>query len=139
MKIGEKIGTYKVQPVHYIGNVAHHPMAATCTGRALHINDDGSFAPSEGKQTHLYRVDVPLVGRSGQQLPFTWQRWAKRVRQSLRIFSWGGARPGAGRPAIDNQPMLKKTISITPEQEQRLLTLGDGNLSAGLRKLLDVS
>ena len=47
----------------------------------------------------------------------------------------GGSRPGAGRPPSPN-PLRTLSVRLTPAQIDRLRELGDGNASAGIRRLL---
>jgi hypothetical protein len=48
----------------------------------------------------------------------------------------GGARPGSGRKPRFEQ-LLKKTVSLPPECIRFLESLGHGNLSAGIRRLVE--
>jgi hypothetical protein len=147
MKIGDIVGKVGRKNLRYIGTVAHHELAATEDGRAFKI-EDGEFIPIKrvapksasefaGGQTHLYKWGEDLIGKAGQRLPFMPTRWAKRVRQSLRVFSWGGARPGAGRPMDGDEPKVPKTVTLSPSDISRLETLGDGNLSLGIRRAVE--
>ena len=50
----------------------------------------------------------------------------------------GGKRPGAGRPTIDGEDPTESHNLTAPSTVWRLLErLGDGNRSAGLRKLAE--
>jgi len=49
----------------------------------------------------------------------------------------GGARAGAGRKVLYNEKMLKITISLPHAHVDALCTLGDGNVSLGVRRLLE--
>jgi hypothetical protein len=51
----------------------------------------------------------------------------------------GGARPGAGRKALDQpkQPLLTYSLTMRPTDVGYLNQLGQGNLSLGLRRLID--
>lgn len=50
----------------------------------------------------------------------------------------GGKREGAGKKAIDGAILLQKvTVTLTTEMVDRCLAAGSGNLSLGVRKLLD--
>jgi hypothetical protein len=54
---------------------------------------------------------------------------------------WGGRRtPGPGkrlgRPVEGDQPVKRRTVWLTDAQTERLRELGDGSVSAGLRRLL---
>lgn len=52
----------------------------------------------------------------------------------------GGSRKGAGRPAkTPGEPMKHKTISINAGDLRKLLVIGDGNLSEGVRKAAEVA
>lgn len=50
----------------------------------------------------------------------------------------GGRREGAGRKPHD-PPLRKRLVSITDEQARLLRTWGRGDLSAGLRWLIDAA
>lgn len=46
----------------------------------------------------------------------------------------GGAREGAGRPTADGAiNMTRRTVMLDSETYERLLTLGGGNISLGIR------
>ena len=51
----------------------------------------------------------------------------------------GGARPGAGRKAADRptEPLLTYSLTLRPTDVGYLNQLGRGNLSLGLRRLID--
>ena len=51
----------------------------------------------------------------------------------------GGARPGAGRKAFDQpkEPLLTYSLMLRPSDVGYLNELGRGNLSLGLRRLID--
>ena len=53
----------------------------------------------------------------------------------------GGARPGAGRKAKDqsNEPLLTYSFTIRLADVGVLNRVGDGNLSLGLRRLIDLA
>lgn len=56
---------------------------------------------------------------------------------AARPEDWGGARVGSGRkPLADGEPTVRKTVTLPASQAAELETLGDGNLSAGIRKLM---
>jgi hypothetical protein len=50
---------------------------------------------------------------------------------------WGGARPGAGRKALqgDGGPLVRRTVTLPAATVEGLTALGGGNLSAGIRAL----
>jgi hypothetical protein len=50
---------------------------------------------------------------------------------------WGGKRDGAGRKPAGAEPRRPVTVWLTDEQAARLRELGDGNASAGVRRLLE--
>jgi hypothetical protein len=52
-------------------------------------------------------------------------------------MSWGGQRPGAGRPRLDAEPLVRVTVTVPAALAARLKELGDGNASAGVRRLLE--
>jgi hypothetical protein len=51
----------------------------------------------------------------------------------------GGARPGASRTALDQpkEPLLTYSLTVRPTDVGYLNKLGHGNLSLGLRRLID--
>jgi len=51
----------------------------------------------------------------------------------------GGSRLGAGRKPIGNEPMVQRTVTLPPDTITTLEGLGDGNLSAGIRRLVNTS
>ena len=53
----------------------------------------------------------------------------------------GGARPGAGRKALDKptEPLLTYSLMLRPTDVGYLNQLGRGNLSLGLRRLIDTA
>lgn len=48
----------------------------------------------------------------------------------------GGARPGAGRPPLAGEPMRQYRVSLPASDWERLRSVGSGNASAGIRRLL---
>ena len=48
----------------------------------------------------------------------------------------GGARPGAGRPALAEKTVMK-SVKLKAEQWAKAQRIGDGNAAAGIRKALD--
>jgi len=51
----------------------------------------------------------------------------------------GGARQGAGKPALYGKPMIRKNVMLDPETIEILKALGGGNLSEGIRKAAEQS
>ena len=53
----------------------------------------------------------------------------------------GGARRGAGRKALDQprEPLLTYSLMLRPTDVGYLNQLGHGNLSLGLRRLIDIT
>jgi len=49
----------------------------------------------------------------------------------------GGRRPGAGRPPQYREPLLRKTVTLPVSYAEQLATFGAGNLSDGIRQLLE--
>ena len=49
----------------------------------------------------------------------------------------GGARAGAGRKSLYDEKMLKITITLPRAHVDALCALGDGNVSLGVRRLLE--
>jgi hypothetical protein len=49
----------------------------------------------------------------------------------------GGRRPGAGRPAAYTEPLLRKTVTLPRSYVQQLEAFGGGNLSEGIRLLVE--
>lgn len=45
----------------------------------------------------------------------------------------GGTRPGAGRPALDVRPV---TMRLSAQDIEQAKKLGDGNVTAGIRRAL---
>lgn len=45
----------------------------------------------------------------------------------------GGARKGAGKPALYGERMVRAEILIPQEAKEFFISLGEGNLSAGVR------
>ncbi len=52
--------------------------------------------------------------------------------------AWGGPRPGAGRPPIGDAPEVRVSVSLPAAMVSELERLGGGNVSAGIRRLVDV-
>jgi hypothetical protein len=50
---------------------------------------------------------------------------------------WGGKREGAGRKPDGDQPRRPVTVWLSDAEAKRLRELGDGNASAGVRRLLE--
>lgn len=48
----------------------------------------------------------------------------------------GGSQPGAGRPLLGQERMREYRVTLPPLVAARLRELGDGNLSAGIRRAL---
>jgi hypothetical protein len=52
--------------------------------------------------------------------------------------TWGGKREGAGRPALfPAEPTVRATVTLPAALAARLRELGNGNLSAGIRRLAE--
>lgn len=52
--------------------------------------------------------------------------------------SHGGPRPGAGRkPLRDDESMVRSTVTLLKTHHDYLAKLGNGNVSAGIRKLIE--
>jgi hypothetical protein len=49
----------------------------------------------------------------------------------------GGRRLGAGRPAAYREPLVRKTVTLPVSYVQQLTTFGAGNLSDGIRLLVE--
>ena len=49
----------------------------------------------------------------------------------------GGRRPGAGRPRSYGEPLLRKTVSLPQSYVEHLERYGSGNLSDGIRQLVE--
>jgi hypothetical protein len=49
----------------------------------------------------------------------------------------GGRRPGAGRPPSYTEPLLRKTVTLPVSYVRRLEAAGHGNLSDGIRLVLE--
>jgi len=49
----------------------------------------------------------------------------------------GGRRRGAGRPSSYREPLLRKTVTLPTSYAEHLKVLGHGNLSDGIRLLLE--
>jgi len=56
----------------------------------------------------------------------------------VALTTWGGARPGAGHPAlVAGEPTIESTICLPASLDAKAKRLGDGNRSAGIRKALE--
>ena len=53
--------------------------------------------------------------------------------------SWGGARQGAGRPALADEPTVERTISFPLPLDAAAKRLGSGNRSAGVRLAIEAA
>jgi hypothetical protein len=51
----------------------------------------------------------------------------------------GGRRLGAGRPPSYREPLLRKTVKLPVSYVQQLEVLGGGNLSEGIRLLVETA
>lgn len=64
----------------------------------------------------------------------------KKARKPAKIKAakkqWGGPRRGAGRKTIGDVPMIRTNIMLDRETISKAHGLGDGNVSAGVRKAL---
>ena len=49
----------------------------------------------------------------------------------------GGWRPGAGRPPAYREPLVRKTVTLPVSYVEQLTVLGAGNLSDGIRLLVE--
>ena len=49
----------------------------------------------------------------------------------------GGRRAGAGRPALYTEPLLRRTVALPESYIAQLERLGSGNLSEGIRSLVE--
>ena len=57
--------------------------------------------------------------------------------QVLARGARGGRRRGAGRPPTYREPLLRKTVTLPTSYVDQLTVLGHGNLSDGIRFLLE--
>lgn len=60
-----------------------------------------------------------------------------RVDGDKIVNAWGGARPGAGRKSLADEPTVEGTISLPQSLDAKAKRLGGGNRSAGIRKALE--
>lgn len=60
------------------------------------------------------------------------QRAAKLGRE---VGEWGGKRPGAGRPKEKSEESFK--LNLNNIQKLNLREMGNGNLEAGIQRLID--
>ena len=49
----------------------------------------------------------------------------------------GGRRGGAGRPQLYTEPLLRRTVTLPASYIRQLERLGNGNLSEGIRFMLE--
>ena len=59
--------------------------------------------------------------------------------QRATLSARGGRRPGAGRPPVYREPLLRKTVTLPVSYVERLAAFGAGNLSDGIRLLVETS
>jgi hypothetical protein len=85
-------------------------------------------APRGALPSPLWVYRCPVCGFRAE-----WPRIKEHVMDAHP--TWGGPRPGAGRPPTGTA-LRSLTVRLTPEQIERLRELGDGNASAGVRRLL---
>lgn len=52
-------------------------------------------------------------------------------------LSHGGARPGAGRPRLTDEPTIEATITLPTSLDAKAQQIGGGNRSAGVRLALE--
>lgn len=52
-------------------------------------------------------------------------------------LSHGGARPGAGRPRLTDEPTIEATITLPTSLDAKAQQIGGGNRSAGIRLALE--
>ena len=53
------------------------------------------------------------------------------------LGTWGGSRPGAGRPRLADEPTTEATILLPASLDTKAQRIGDGNRSAGIRLALE--
>lgn len=51
--------------------------------------------------------------------------------------AWGGARQGAGRKPLADEPTVECTVSLPASLSAKAMRIGDGNRSSGVRKALE--
>ncbi len=49
----------------------------------------------------------------------------------------GGRREGAGRPSLYTEPLIRRTVTLPASYIVQLERLGNGNLSEGIRYLVE--
>ncbi len=49
----------------------------------------------------------------------------------------GGRREGAGRPSLYTEPLIRRTVTLPESYIVQLERLGNGNLSEGIRYLVE--
>jgi hypothetical protein len=59
--------------------------------------------------------------------------------QSAGGAARGGRRPGAGRPPAYRERLLRKTVTLPVSYVEQLMAFGAGNLSDGIRLLVETS
>lgn len=52
--------------------------------------------------------------------------------------TWGGARPGSGRPTLggDEDPTVKVTVAMPLSLKEAAIEIGGGNMSEGIRRAI---
>lgn len=55
----------------------------------------------------------------------------------MKKATHGGARPGAGRPKIEGEKPIMKSVKLSRAHWERAKEIGKGNMALGLRKALD--
>jgi len=88
--------------------------SAKGTSVMAHIKNQGRFAVGDWK---------PALHPKWQPA-FTWKE----------KLPHGGSRPGAGRPPQGDEPTISKTVTLQPADVAKLESLGEGNLSLGIRR-----
>lgn len=100
--------------------------------RVVRLHTEGA---SENLQDGFVAVQSVYPAARATSLQSEATRWLRGEDDVSR----GGARPGAGRPALaEGQETVRSTITLPASLDEKALRLGRGNRSEGIRRALAV-
>ena len=95
------------------------------------VYDAISVGDIEAKGTTARKVVVRSQG--GRR----WMILSHTINDEVEVMPRGGRREGAGRPVLYTEPLIRRTVTLPASYIVQLERLGNGNLSEGIRFMLE--
>lgn len=99
--------------------------------RAARLHTEGASANLQDGFAAVQGVYPQARATASEQQAFEW------LAGENAVVTWGGARPGAGRPALaEGEATVRSTVTLPASLDEVALRIGNGNRSDGIRKAL---